>query len=146
MPERLAARAFALAVDPEVSLDAAGEVLSEMARGNAAALESARRRVEARLYERPARLAESAALGLRAAVLIAHRHEPEKPVEQAGTPLSVAGSSARSTCDAEGGAAGVGERHGQRATPSVARLDVASSTKPGERRVMGGARIRSDGA
>ncbi|MGH9179592.1 MAG: hypothetical protein ACRD0N_13685, partial [Acidimicrobiales bacterium] len=58
LANRLTARAFALAVEPTVSPEAAGEVLAEMAADDGVALRSARRRVEARLFDRPTRLAE----------------------------------------------------------------------------------------
>lgn len=68
LSHRLAARAFALAVDPGVSPDMAGATLLEMAGGSTAALHRARARVESRLTDRPTRLAEAAALALRSAL------------------------------------------------------------------------------
>ena len=67
LPDRLAAKAFALAVDPALSPEAAGAVLGAMASGRPEALRQARDRVESRLVDRPTRLAEDAALALRAA-------------------------------------------------------------------------------
>ena len=69
LSDRLAAKAFALAVDPRVSPEAAGAALIEMAGGSTAALLRARARVESRLMDRPTRLAEDAALSLRWAVV-----------------------------------------------------------------------------
>jgi hypothetical protein len=71
LSDRLAAKAFALVVDPGVSADAAAATLLEMAGGSTAALHRARTRVESRLTDRPARLAESAALALRSALVAA---------------------------------------------------------------------------
>ena len=71
LPDRLAARAFALAIGQESSPDRARESLLAMARGDAEALHRAHRRVEARLRERPSRLAEAAELALRTAAVIA---------------------------------------------------------------------------
>ena len=71
LSNRLAARAFALAVDPTVPVEAAGAALLQMARGSRSALVRAQRRVEWDLADRPSRLAEAAALALRAAVVSA---------------------------------------------------------------------------
>ena len=75
LSDRLAAKAFALAVDPGVSPEAAGATLREMAGGSTAALHRARVRVESRLTDRPTRLAEAAALALRSALVHAGRSE-----------------------------------------------------------------------
>lgn len=73
LSDRLAAKAFALAVDPGVSPETAGVTLLKMAGGSTRALHRARTRVESRLTDRPTRLAEAAALALRSALVNATR-------------------------------------------------------------------------
>ena len=71
LPERLAARAFALATDPTLAPEAAGAVLLRMARGRTAALGHALRRVEPMVGSRRVALSEAAATALRAALTAA---------------------------------------------------------------------------
>ncbi len=65
---RLVARAFALALDPELSAEAAVTRLLDVARGSAPALEAALRRSRWRQLERPSITADAAAYLLQSAL------------------------------------------------------------------------------
>jgi len=67
LPKRLAARAFALAIDPDRSPEVAANELIRLARGHSAALDAAARHVCWDHIERPSKLAGDAARLLRTA-------------------------------------------------------------------------------
>ena len=73
LPKRLAARAFALAIDPDRSPEVAASGLIRLARGRSAALDAAARHICRDHLERPSKLAGDAARLLRTA---RRRHEP----------------------------------------------------------------------